>query len=712
MKWIAAIACVLLFPVAVETCSIGPPVPLFVTEQHPAQVQKRFAKGNLGIVRRSFDPIHFIAAFRILSGKPFTNEQIETLYPKRQRDQTYILPNYGVELWRVTRTSVAPDSSYLMPSEYKTIDPGSYAFVNCNDHTFATAAKTLIDLREKWGVNDERFVAWVLAQDMVFEDCRLADPKIPEPPGQKMDPLAAVHRRYQIAAAQFYGGQYREAALSFHAIGEDEQSPWRYIAPYLTARALMRAGQFLSDPDAYKEAIASLEFVLSDPAREEWHESSRGLLARLKLRTEPDKRLVELGEELLSDDVLSLRQNAIDLLFLAENRNYIPKAEMGAWVEAMLHRWDIGGNPRTARTIDHWRKQGSPAWLIAALALATTQKDIDELLQAASRTADPKSPAYESFCYYAAVQELGRKRWPSARLWADRGLSKPGLDASSRNLLLAVRMRAAANWAEFLQAALRSPERGVYEFDGKEMEDGVGVTLPGGAIYGFDHDAVEAFNKTLPLRLWIDAASHPALPAAIQLRVAQSAWFRAAMLDRHVEAKQLMRRIVELNPAVKESASHYLDAGEDPHALRFAAVYTYLRAPLLSPSLREAYSETANLAKPHVSRACPEKLQEPRTEDFPPFLSTADRNAAQQEIRLLAKTPQWHATFALREAVTWTKLHPGDPRTPEALHRGVRMSFYGCRDTETGKYSQEAFNILHRKYAATSWAAQTKHWYR
>lgn len=701
----ASIALLFLFPPVMETCAKGPALPLFVTQKRPAQIQQKLRRGNLGVLRRSLEPIYFVAAFRILSGRPFADGQIEALFAK-QEQPNYFQQTFGIELWRASRTSVAPEGKYNMPSEYKAVPDGSYGFVNCSDHAFATAARTLIDLQGKWGLQDERFVAWVLAQDMVFENCHAAIGKIPESPGPQTDPLAAAHRRYQIAAAQFYGGQYREAALSFHAIGEDEQSPWRYIAPYLTARALMRAGQLLGDAEAYKEAIASLEFVLSDPAREEWHESSRGLLGLVKLRSDPDKRLVELSEALLSDDVLSLRQNAIDLVFLAHKQDYIPKDEMGAWVEAMIRGWD---REDSARAVEHWRKHGGAAWLIAGLARATAPQDIDELLQAASRKADPKSAAYESICYYAALQEMGRKRWQAARLWADRGLSKPGLDASSRNLLLEVRMRSARNWDEFLQASLRGVERGVYYYDGEEIHE-PGIGLSGGAIYGFDHDAVEAFNKTLPLRLWIDAAAHPALPPSIQLRIAQSGWFRAAMLDRHAEAKQLMRRIMELNPAAKESASQYLDAA-DPQALRFAAVYAYLRAPLLRPILRgEAYFEITKLAD--VDRGCPEAPEEPRPTDFPPFLAASDRKAAEQELRTLAKAPKWHATFALREAVAWAKLHPDDPRTPEALHRGVRMSFYGCRDEETGKYSQEAFNILHRKYATTIWAAQTKHWYR
>ncbi len=708
MRLLVAMACALLCPVTLETCVDSAAPDWFVTKTIPAQFQTRFANGKLGILRQSFDPLHFITAYRILSGKPFSNEQIKALYRPPEPRPEFFSQSFAAEQWRTARTSVAPDSTYELPSDYKTIEPGYY-FLNCNEHAFLTAANTLNALRDQWGRQDERFVAWVLAQDMVFGNCSTTTPRIPAPPASKTEPLAAAHRRYQIAAAQFYAGQYRQAASSFRAISQDPHSPWRSIAPYLAARALMRAGQFHPDPAAYREAIASFESVLSDPARKQWHPSSRGLLARLKLRVDPDQRLAELGQALLSEDAENIRQNAIDLVFLAEKQDYIPQAEMGAWVGAMSGSWSTNHPGRVSRTIELWRKHRSAAWLIAGLIRARAPRDIDELLRAASRHANPQSAAFESICYYAALHEVERQRWESARRWCDRGLGKPGLDVSSRNSFLAVRMKAAGTWDDFLNAALRRTE---LEFDGpggKELTKPRARRLPGGAVYGFDEDAVQAFNRSIPLRLWIDAASHPALPPAIQLRIAQSAWFRAVMLERHAEAKQLMRRIVALNPAANRQ---YLDA-EDPPSLRFAAVYTYLRAPSLSPFLQPAPLETSNLAKPHVSRACPElatdKLRPPF---FLPFLSRDERRTAQQELLLLEQAPKWHATFALREAIAWAKLHPGDPRTPEALHRAVRMSYYGCRDKETGKHSQEAFDILHRQYAATIWAAQTKHWYR
>ena len=64
------------------------------------------------------------------------------------------------------------------------------------------------------------------------------------------------------------------------------------------------------------------------------------------------------------------------------------------------------------------------------------------------------------------------------------------------------------------------------------------------------------------------------------------------------------------------------------------------------------------------------------------------------------------------QTLDWAQKHPDDPRLPEALHRAVQASRYRCTDADTGKYSKQAFNLLHRKYPKSSWTARTKYWYK
>jgi hypothetical protein len=54
----------------------------------------------------------------------------------------------------------------------------------------------------------------------------------------------------------------------------------------------------------------------------------------------------------------------------------------------------------------------------------------------------------------------------------------------------------------------------------------------------------------------------------------------------------------------------------------------------------------------------------------------------------------------------WDWERPNDPRVPEALHFAVRVTRCGCTDDETSQWSNKAFQLLHRRYAKSEWAAR------
>jgi hypothetical protein len=94
-------------------------------------------------------------------------------------------------------------------------------------------------------------------------------------------------RAYQIAAAEFYAGQFDAASADFLRIAADRSSPWHGIAPYLAARALIRKATPWTMPRAAPAAQEQLRKVLADPDAAAWHESARGLSRYLRARTEP-----------------------------------------------------------------------------------------------------------------------------------------------------------------------------------------------------------------------------------------------------------------------------------------------------------------------------------------------------------------------------------------------------------------------------------------
>jgi hypothetical protein len=93
------------------------------------------------------------------------------------------------------------------------------------------------------------------------------------------------------------------------------------------------------------------------------------------------------------------------------------------------------------------------------------------------------------------------------------------------------------------------------------------------------------------------------------------------------------------------------------------------------------------------------------------FLDEASRLQAAKEWDRLSSLPP-AANYLGGEAIAYARTHPDDPRVPEALYRVVRATRYGCTDNSTGKFSKEAFDLLHGRYPKSPWTEKTPYWFR
>jgi hypothetical protein len=93
---------------------------------------------------------------------------------------------------------------------------------------------------------------------------------------------------------------------------------------------------------------------------------------------------------------------------------------------------------------------------------------------------------------------------------------------------------------------------------------------------------------------------------------------------------------------------------------------------------------------------------------FLPAAARAQAAAEWQKLQSLPTAPDWLAA----QTLAFARAHPQDPRVPEALHLVVRATRYGCTGGQTGDFSHRAFDLLHRLYAATEWAAKTPFWFK
>jgi hypothetical protein len=578
-------------PSGLDSCAISGPSPVFATSQRPANLQKEFLKGRIGVLRRTYGQRYLIGAFRILSGSPLTQAEVESLYGSPSANAYPPFASPGLDKWIAARNALPGLETSPRVDHYKTVTMNGllYSFVNCQQDAFFTAAATLANLSRTWGRGDAKAHEWARAQDQVFANCSGKEAVIPASPEANLDPLLAAHRRYQIAAALFYSGQFRKAAQAFQQVAEERESPWRGVARYMVARALLRARMFDGDSEAFREGRDRLLAILNDPAQSDWHEASLRLLSFWRLRMESRARLGELGGQLMKPGEEDVSQSVIDFLYLVNRREdetgrQIPESELAglqdsselaAWLFCMS-AFPPAGSPE--RLLEWFRKTHNPAWLIAALANAQ-EKDLPELLPAARRI-QPNAPGYESIAYYAIAREMARGRRSEARRWADRALSQ-SLLRSSRNLILAQRTELARDWNEFLRFALRRPEPNIVELEDYEV-DSENTPIPTGTAAVFDRDAIHVFDVHAPLALWVDASGNTILPAHVRLRIAQAGWLRAVLLGRYEEARKLMQLVVELQPGAAEVAHSFLSA-QNGEPARFAALYIILRSPSLRP---------------------------------------------------------------------------------------------------------------------------------
>jgi hypothetical protein len=697
-----------------------------MTRSGPADPQGDFFHGRIGVLVPSFDRRYLIAAHRYLSGRAFSKEEADAfMAPAEPVGIPYSSASFE---WEQARRSIPGVTviSYLNPSESKKTGTSFFSFPNCLDNAFVAATETLVDLVKRWGSDSLKVREWLAAQDKVFSNCSADTPAIPDEPTAGMDALLAAHREYQIAVAYFYAGDWEAARQGFERVGHDKDSPWAGIAPYLIARVSLREGMIDERPAALEDAARRFQAIVNDPKQDRWHSASEDLLDFTDFRIHAADRLAKYASELDGQSATKdLSQHLGDFNFLFahvdDKTKVAASSDLADW---LLTFQPVAYKPRGtlgSHAVERWRNSKASAWLIAALFYASDDADIIELVNAA-RATTPDDLSYESVVYYGIGAEIRRGHRAAARSWADHALSGQLL-LSTRNRILYERLRLARDWTEFLRFAPREPEPKVSFFDSDEVPE-AGQWAKAGPL--FDADATQALNSHIPLALLLDASRSRRLSRHLQMQIAQAGFVRSIVLDRLSEARDFMRRMVELSPAVAEEGREFLTAPDDATA-HFAAILLLLRisglqgvlwpgewnspddlprAGYVGSSLRWGFEKSVQSQTYVSALSLPLDLG---------FLSASQREQADLEWKTLSQKAGCSATYVETEALRWAIQHPDDKRVPEALHRLVITTFRGCRDSRDGslgRRSHGAFVLLKQRYPDSPWTKKTKYWYK
>jgi hypothetical protein len=721
---------------------------IFVYSKHPDLPFENFASGKLGVLQTKWARSYLVAVYRNLAGNGLsTNEarDIKALWNDRLNNAWESHDDAWIKKWTEARKAVP---GLAVPPEIKAYrnreKPHEYeSYLNCQQDAFENAEATLKARIKRFGAESTAVRDWVGAQDKVFANCGEGK-QIPEAAVPDADSLIRADRAYQIAAANFYATNFDEARQQFDSIAQDKSSPWRDKTGYLAARSLLRKGSLADKEEdgrpALAEAETRLNAILKDSSLVTSHHAATRLLNLVRLRLHPEEKVHELAHSLLMPDASTdFKQDVWDYTVLLDKyletdddtkRPQLPAGFTGDELTDWVVTFQDSSPAALAHANERWEKSKSLQWLVAAISKATgPQAKVDALLSAAAGV-DRTSPAYPTLAFHSVRLLLENDRRNEARTTLDTILSsdRQKISPSALNLFLAQRTVLAQNLDEFLQNAQRVPAGFSDDSDGRELpeDDSQVKETTRGAGRFFDQDAANAFNKAMPLAFIKDAARSKTLAPNQRTDVAQAAFVRAALLDDHETANQAAVLLQEFYPQLGEFLSPYQKA-TTPDARHFAAVFISLKFPGLRPYVSAGIGRTTALEEVDSYRdnywcAAPVKPQNvPMGEDQgakakakpmrpPEFLSSSRALAASQfaALQALGTAPNYFC----RIAIAWTEKNPADPRAPEALHLAVRSTRFGCTDDQTGRWSKAAYDLLHRRYPNTTWAKNTKYWFK
>jgi hypothetical protein len=770
-RWTGRIAfacCVLLLAVFARVrwaqgCS-EPPDPFADYSQHPDIPYDKFVQGQLGVVLPTFARSYLLVAYRYASGVPLTADEQQgaiALWQNRGIDASNIYPEYfsaGADAhktnryWQDAQDQADGPKDWLdvrgqivsaPPPEIKQLQGlDTYNdYVNCSNDGLATAAATLTQRIKQFGKDHPGIKDWVAAQDAVFANCGgdPSKPVLPSPADSDLPEILRYDREYQIGAAYMYSNQYGQAIQAFQRIAEERKSPWHDMAPYLVARTMVRRATLdVPRPEAAKYGLVAVppfvpeqmqaaedytrKLLVDSPARP-FATPLAELLDRAEFRLHPVEQTVELSQRLSKPAPDGRFYNWLwDYTWLLDRRGDARSDHGQSSPEEYAKRlqerqkdgltdWIITFQTQGAAATEHalqvWRaKRDSVPWLLTLLSKTEANSpQVSEILAAAER-APALSPAYVSIFYHRMRLLNGLGKYVESRKSIDVYLaSSPQLSSVARDYLLDLRLDAASD----LDDAMRFLPRENCSVANRLPPPNCATSIP-------EHSA--RFLDALPLDVQTDVLQNKNLADSEKAKFVRNVWLRAVLLRQDAAAQSLDAQVFRpdayqapFGKEVIEKLVKDYESASTPEEKQFAAVFLMQHQYAFGYDMgsTSAWCASPQTFKDDQNYWSPAEL--PATPLGPPaFLTQAQRKQAQAEQDALDHVDS-QANYYTRIVLEYAKTNADDPRVPEALSRAVKNTRMNCNNPRTGDLSEAAFQLLHKRYPATSWAKNTKYWY-
>lgn len=757
---ILIVASLVIPPPIAEACGPDFSPPVFTGYNSPDALLDAYFAGRLGLLQRGYSRAYFYVAYRTLVGKPLSKAEVMAISKdwgdganENTQETSGETPTNWIDSWiaarkRILGNAADPDFGYSTDTgivREVQMQSAYFEYYNCLQGAFQNAVRILDQRVDSFGATNPYVRDWLDAQDQVFENCRGGNSEtqesvIPAKALQSDPEVIRKDRAYQIAAAHFYSGDYGDAQSEFAVIASDPASPYRKMAPYLVARALVREGTLAADVQTSQRSLMQaeekLQAILGDPYQRDIHAAAQKLLGFVLARLYPERRVGELEALLLSGKPdPNFSQDLTDYLWLLDrsesSSSATTKQPAGEEMTDWILTFQRGGSDTFRYSIGRWQATKSLPWLLAAISQAHANDAVPDGLENAARQISPDSPAYLTTRFHLLRLFIEEGKVSEARLGLDALLSNKalGLPASARNEFLALRMKIAVDLNDWLRYAPRlAVDLGAYSNDHEDSPL-------------FDSDASILLTEKFPLHLLADAARSQTLPVSLKKEIALAAWTRAILLDDEGVGRQMALVLALLAPELKVLLDQYRSAKSSADRC-FAAIFLILHFPGIRPFVPagmprssfeghekltdiDSYRDNwwCSMAPPHHTFWSANfyemytKLSLPLREvymdggvPFPSFLSEAQRSAVIKQwadLQSFPAAPSWMA----QQTLLWATSHPRDLRVPEALHLVVHATRYGCTDSASSGYSRQAFTLLHSRYPHSDWAKKTPYWF-
>ncbi|CAN5447591.1 hypothetical protein BH10ACI1_BH10ACI1_13630 [soil metagenome] len=769
---------------AVKACGPFTISPIFSLRRHADFPLTEYITGKTGIVPDSFGQMSLFVFYRQLNNLSLTKEEQKQIIGAMEHQifyrrgiidttetdtsQTTTLPNY-LENWLAARAKITGEKRDI-ETEKNNAESYSY-FYNCLPDAFNNATKTLEARLAKYGKGDN-VKEWLKGQDTVFSNCESAKTS-PEILAESFPEWLRQDREYQIAATQFYIGDFAGARGKFERIAADDTSVWKNTAKFVVARTYIRQASFVKDgdneaaisqaekerTDLLRQAAEKLENILTNSSMNEFHKSAQRLLGLVKFRMIPVERQKELAGLLgLPTENQNIYNDLTDYAWLLSfsatkaeekgtefERLEAEKANKEYDYNYQLKLRDLPVEERTdeltdwiltyqavdgfAHSFEKWKETGKLQWFVAAISKTDAKSaETTEILREADKIKS-NSAAFATVRFHQVRLLLETDKRAEAKQKLDEIIvtNLKNLPLSTQNKFLAQRMVLSENLGDFLKFAQR--KAALFDWDETGREEGTSLKDdPNLRAWEtrtmFDEDSVAFLNEKVPLSVLRDAALSPQIPEHLKKFLVVAVWTRAFVLGNQAVEREfaplMMRYAKELAPLFTKYAQNSNAANREADAL-----IAVLRYPIIQPYVPVGFgredSTPTTIDSIRGNWWCAEdesdngyssydnyNFQYPKV--YPTFLNAEQKATAEREHRQMLSFGN-AATYLARRAVDFANKNPTHPQTPEILHLAVRSTRYGCTDENTGNFSKQAFDILHKRYKNSPWTIKTPYWF-